>query len=53
MTALVTHAKGKIKYYEVWNEFTDINFFSGLPHNLRLLLSMLTTSSIPSIPTRS
>ncbi len=29
LTALATHAKGKIKYYELWNEPDDPNFYCG------------------------
>jgi hypothetical protein len=29
VTALVTHSKGKIRAYELWNEVNDTNFWSG------------------------
>jgi hypothetical protein len=31
VTALVTHAKGKIKYYEIWNEPSITVFWTGPP----------------------
>jgi protein kinase-like protein/glycosyl hydrolase family 42 (putative beta-galactosidase) len=37
VTALVTKYQNIIKYYEIWNEWTDPNFFAGSPTQMALL----------------
>lgn len=34
ITALVTHYKGKVNYYELWNEANQRNFWTGRPEDL-------------------
>jgi hypothetical protein len=34
ITALVTHYKGKVNYYELWNEANQRNYWTGAPEDL-------------------
>jgi polysaccharide biosynthesis protein PslG len=42
VTALVARYKGRVKYYELWNEFNDIAFWGG---------SLPTSSTLPELAT--